>query len=237
MSNAKAEETAAVLGIFPYVSATKLAEFHEPLRRRLEQTIGRPVTMVTAPDIPEFIKRTADGAYDYVLTAPHVGWIAESRNDYHNLVGSEHRVQGVFLASNRSTIFTLADLKGKTITLPSPMSIVYQLGMHELRKAGLEPGKNITIVVTKTHNNAMYAPARNESDASLTGILMWEKIGVEYWDKLRVIGNTEKAPGFFFLSHKRVGDKERVIVRDSLLSFSRDRRRKPGSAMRERAVG
>lgn len=217
-----AEVKSIVFGVFPYVSSAQLVKFHEPLRARLENVLGRPVTMVTAPDIPEFAKRTAAGEYDFVLTAPHMGWIAESQNGYRNLVGSAHNIQGLFLANSASNIQSLSDLKGKSITMPTPMSIVYQMGLRELRNAGLQPGKDVTILLAKTHNNAMYAPARNESDAALTGHLMWAKLGAEYLDRLRVIGTTAEAPGFFFMANKRLPAAQSSAVREFLLNLADD---------------
>ena len=37
------------LGVFPYVTPVQLVKFHNPLRQRLQDTLGRPVTLVTAP--------------------------------------------------------------------------------------------------------------------------------------------------------------------------------------------
>lgn len=217
-----AAETPAILGVVPYVSSEQLVKFHEPLRVRLERVIGRPVLMVTAPDIGEFSKRTSAGEYDFVLTAAHLGWIAESKNNYVNLAGSSNQVQGLFVAKNDTPIFKLADLKGKTITLPAPMTMIYQMGLTELRGAGLNLGKDVTILMAKTRNNAMYAPITNESDAALTGRILWEKLGREYWDKMRVIGTTPPAPGFFFLANSRVTEKELKQVKTFLLNLADD---------------
>ncbi len=53
------------------------------------------------------------------------------------------------------------------------VSIIYQMAEHLLREKGLVPGESVTIVETRTHNNAMHAPLRGEADTSVTGTLLW----------------------------------------------------------------
>ena len=70
------EKTPLTLGVFPYVSPVQLAAFHAPLKDYLTKSLGRPVTLVTAPDFNSFVDRTRDGQYDIIFTAPHLGRLA-----------------------------------------------------------------------------------------------------------------------------------------------------------------
>ncbi len=210
------------LGVFPYVTAKQLRQLHEPLRARLQQTLNREVVMVTAPNFSQFIDRTHRRQYDFVLTAPHLGWLAESQDGYQHLAGTSHNVQGVFLTRMDSPINDLRDLKNKSITMAAPSSIIYQMAEKQLLDNGLIDGENITINVTRTHNNAMHAPSRQESDASLTGVLLWGKLGQQYKEKMRVFATTPKVPGFMFLARADLSATMRDRTKSSLLSFSID---------------
>lgn len=207
------------LGIFPYVSRGQLMEFHTPLKLYLETHLRRPVELVTAPDFIEFISRTQKGDFDLILTAPHMGRLAEKRDNYKRLVKTGHEVQGIFLARKDSTIRKLEDLNGKSIMMAQPTSIIYQMSLEHLRKKGLVPGKNITVIGSRTHNNALYAPARRETDASVTGQLLWHGAEPEIRSQLVVIGQTRSVPGFMLMANSRMPSTETLKIQQLLLNF------------------
>ncbi len=208
-----------VFGIFPYVSPAKLVQFHRPLKEWLERILGRPVSLVSAPDFDTFVKRTAARRYDYILTAPHLGRLAQRRSGYQPIARTLHVVQGIYLARADSDIHSLADLKDKTITMAARVSIIFQMAEHQLKQHGLRDGIDITIRETSTHNNAMYAPLRGESDASVTGILLWSKLGQGHKAQLRVIGRTPEAPGFFFMANPGIPKGDVNRVREAVMQF------------------
>ncbi len=208
-----------VFGVFPYVSPAKLVQFHRPLKEWLESTLGRPVSLVSAPDFDTFIERTAAGRYDYILTAPHLGRLAQRRSGYQPIARTLHVVRGIYLARADSDIHSLDDLKNKTITMAARVSVIFQMAEHQLKQHGMRDGTNITIRETSTHNNAMYAPLRGESDASVTGILLWNKLGQGHKAQLRVIGTTPNAPGFFFMANPRIHESDIGRVREAIMQF------------------
>lgn len=217
-----ADGTAArdfTLGIFPYVSTGQIVEFHEPLRAFLSQRLERPVIVVSAPDFVAFAERTRHGDYDMVITAPHMGRLAERRDGYRRLVQTLHQVQGIFLVPTDSPMRTLADLRGKRVMIAARTSIIYQMAEETLRRHGLVNGRDYTIVETRTHNNAMYAPLRGEADASVTGTLLWAKIGDEYRDRLRVLGTTPAVPGFTLMANPRLSERDLRRLREALLAY------------------
>lgn len=216
---AGAADTPLTFGLFPYVSRGQLVQLHSPLKTYLEARLQRPVDLVTAPDFVQFMERTRRGDYDIILTAPHMGRLAEKRDGYQRLLMTGHQVQGVFLVRRDSGLRRLQDLRGKTIMIAQPISIIHQLALAHLESNGLVPGRDVSIVDTRTHNNALYAPARGEADASVTGILLW--INAEPWlREVQVeIDRTSAVPGFLLMAHKRL-DRDLVqTLRRSLLEF------------------
>lgn len=209
------------LGLFPYVTPAQLIQFHIPLKNYLSKTLEMNINLVTAPDFESFMTSTEKGEYDIVLTAPHMGRLAEKRDGYHRLAMTGHNVQGLFLVKKNSAINSLDDLKGKKIMVAQRISIVYQMVLQALAKKGLEDGHNVTIIETKTHNNALYAPLRDEADASVTGILLWETLGQEYKDKLKVIGSTNSVPGFVLMAHPRVTAQIQKKLQQALFDFAK----------------
>jgi len=219
------EKTPLTLGVFPYVTPVQLAAFQTPLKDYLAENLKRPVTLVTAPDLNSFVDRTRDGQYDIILTAPHLGRLAEIRDGYKHVAQTSHTVQGIFLARKDSGIHKIEDLKGKTVMIAQKVSIVYQMAEHTLRTKGLVPGESVTIIETRTHNNAMHAPLRGEADASVAGKLLWYVLYDERKDQMRVIGTSAEAPGFLMMAHPRLATQDIEKIKKLLLDFHL----KPGS--------
>lgn len=216
---AASEKTSLVLGVFPYVSPGQLAAFHTPLKEHLARSLQRPVTLVTAPDFQTFIERTRTGQYDIIITAPHLGRLAETRDGYQRLAQTGHAVQGLFLARKDSDIHRIEDLKGKSVMIAQKVSIIYQLAEQLLRQKGLVPGESVTIIETRTHNNAMHAPVRGEADASVTGTLLWRVLEDDQKSRMRVIGTTEELPGFLLMANKRLSAPDVARIKGLLLDF------------------
>lgn len=216
MASGKAELS---VGIFPYVSPGQLVTFHTPLKDYLAKSLKRPITLVTAPDFNSFVERTSQGQYDIIITAPHLGRFAETHDGYKRLAQTGHNVQGIVLTRKDSGIQKIEDLRGKTIMIAQPVSIIYQMAEHLLQEKGLVPGESVTIIETRTHNNSMYAPLRGEADASVTGTLLWQVLGQEQKDQMRVIGTTEEAPGFMVMANKRLSTKDIAKIKALLLDY------------------
>jgi phosphonate transport system substrate-binding protein len=208
------------LGVFPYVTTGQLVELHTPLKNYLAKSLGRPTALVTAPDFLSFDERTHKGEYDLILTAPHFGRLAERRDGYQRVARTLHEVRAVFLVPKDSSIRRLEDLKGKRIMVAQPVSAIYQLAVDTLAKKGLIPGKNITIIETRTHNNALYAPLRHEADAGITGILLWEKLTGEQKDQLRVISISRGVPGFMLMANPHMPKQDVDRLRQAMLTFN-----------------
>lgn len=213
------EKPPLTLGVFPYVSPVQLAAFHTPLKDHLAKSLQRPVSLVTSPDFYSFIERTRQGQYDIIITAPHLGRLAETRDGYQRLAQTGHVVQGIFLVHKDSKIQTLGDLKGKTVMVAQRVSLIYQMAEQLLRQNSLVPGETVSIVETRTHNNAMHAPVRGEADASVTGTLLWRILEDKQKEQMRVIGTTEEAPGFLIMANKRLSKPDVAKIKGLLLDF------------------
>jgi phosphonate transport system substrate-binding protein len=227
------EKTPLTLGVFPYVTPVQLTQFHTPLKDYLAKSLERPVTLVTAPDFDSFIERTREGQYDIIITAPHLGRLAETRDGYKRLAQTRHVVQGIFLTRKDSNIYKIEDLRGKNVMIAQRVSLIYQMSERLLREKGLVPGESVTIIETRTHNNAMQAPLRGEADASVTGTLLWRVLGEEQKDQMRVIGTTEEAPGFMLMANSRLSNQDIAKIKNLLLDF----RQVPGSEAYFSATG
>ncbi len=208
------------LGVFPYVSSEKLIRLQTPLKKLLTDTLQQPVTLVSAPDFPTFVTRTAQGKYDYILTAPHFARLAELDNGYQRIAETIHRVQGVFIVREDSGIDQLQQLNNETIMIAQRLSILFQLSKQQLMDFDLYDAENISILETRTHNNAMLAPLRFESTAAVVGNRLFERLAQPQRDQLKIIAKTPSAPGIMLMAHQTIAADRITLIQDRLVNFS-----------------
>jgi phosphonate transport system substrate-binding protein len=123
------------------------------------------------------------------------------------------------LVHKNSGIERLEQLQAKHIMIAQRISILFQMSEQQLKEEGLHDGKNITILETRTHNNAMWAPLRGEADAAVTGNRLFDKLPHEHKNQLRVIAETPVAPGLMLMAHPRVPAEQVTRVQEAVLSF------------------
>lgn len=208
------------LGIFPYVSANKIIAHHNSLRLYLEKTINKSIHMETAHNVKQYIDNVKKSKYDLIFTAPHIGYLSEKQAGYQRVAETDHFIQGVFIARKDSPIKSLQDVSGKTLGIASLDTILSQVAFEQLIKLDKIPNKNITILKTSTHNNAMYTVLNKKSDFSLTGNTLWNNFPPQHKAELKEIGLTYKIPGFMIMANASLSPELVTQIQNALLAFS-----------------
>jgi len=206
-------------GIFPYYDAGRLAELHLPLKQHLTKSTNMNITMVSAPDFKTFIKRTNQGRYDIVLTAPHLARAAEIKSDYSWIGVTSNISHAVFVTKQSREITNIRDLKGKSISLPSKKAIIHHLALEKMKENNLIPGKNITINITNSHNNAMLAVIEGITDAAAFGRPTWDSFRPRGYENLIFLGTSDNIPGFALLAKNTIGKDNIKKIQEAFLAF------------------
>jgi len=195
-------QAALTFGIFPYRTPQWLMTNFAPLRDYLQQASGRRVDMVTAPDYRTYHERVRAGDYDIIFLAPHLARLAEKESQYQRIAMTRYHIQGVIVVPKASPARRVADLRGKTLAVPTSAAFTHALALELLRRHGLEPGRDVTLRELDHNQNSMAAPLRGDADAAVTGILLWTKEGDH--DRMRVLAETRAVPGFLLMAHPRL---------------------------------
>ena len=212
-----------VLGVFPYISASQMMEQLSPLCKRLEDALGKKVAMVSAPGFLSFVDRTARGEYDLVLTAAHMGRLAQKRNGWKLLVQSGQKTAAVLLVRKDSGIRGLKDLRGKKLAVGNARSVTYLLAEEFLVRNGLMPGKDVEVIETATFSNVVQSVFLGEADAGATPTLLWDNwvnVNEAQNRELREIYRTKPTiPSFLMMVPPKTGHATVRRLQESLLSF------------------
>lgn len=221
--SAAAKGDTLVLGVFPYLSASQMMEQLSPLVKRMEEALEKKITMVSAPNFMSYVERTARGEYDLVLTAAHMGRLAETRDGWQLVVQSGQKTATVLLVRKDSTIHEVSDLRGKTMAVGNRRSVTYLLAEEALLLQGLTPGKDINIVETATFSNVVQSVFLGEVDAGATPTLLWDTwqyINHEQHDQLSAIFRTKPtAPSFLVMVSPKMSRAVITRLAESLLSY------------------
>lgn len=214
------------LGVFPYLSANQMVEQLSPLVKRMEEALGKKITMVSAPDFMSYVERTAKGEYDLVLTAPHMGRLAQKRDGWQLVAMSGQQTATVILVRKDSTIKKIEDLRGKKMAVGNWRSVTYLLAEEALAHKGLTlgKGKDVEVLETATFSNVVQSVFLGEADAGATPTLLWDKwiyVNEEQHRGLREIFRaTPPNPPSFLVMVPPTTDQATIrTLRDSLLSF------------------
>ena len=207
-------------GVFPYVDPRTLIEHHKSLKTFLEQSLRRPLIMLTAPDFATFMNRTLSREYDLILAAPHMARFAELEGGYQRIAMSVHRIQGVIVVRSDAGIEQLADLRGRTVAMAKSQALLHLIALQTLSEQGLQPDQDVRIIEAGTLNNALQAVLHGDSDAALTGILIWDALDNAAKQRLRVLQKTPTLPGVMLMARAGLPAEEIALIRRAIDDFT-----------------
>ncbi|SMF01407.1 phosphate/phosphite/phosphonate ABC transporter substrate-binding protein [Pseudobacteriovorax antillogorgiicola] len=119
--NFSAESRTISFGIVPQQSASTLAEKWLPICKILSEQTGLAITFKTAPDIPTFERRLAEGAYDLAYMNPYHFVTFHKTPGYQALAKAKaKRIKGILVTRKSSHVHSLTDLQGARLAFPSP---------------------------------------------------------------------------------------------------------------------
>ncbi len=210
-------------GILPSQSAVTLMRNYTPLKSYLERVLKREVIISTAPDFPEFLRRTGANEYDFVVTAPHFAKLAEDQHGFVHLAKIQDPLRGVFLVAKTSPYQKIAHLRGKTLAILNNLAMVTLLGEQQLLGGGLQLGRDINVSNSPSHTSAALAIASGASDAALISEWALKTLPTADKNHLRVLAYTQPAPNILFMANPQMGTHEIIRLHNALLHFNEDR--------------
>ncbi|MEG3638116.1 phosphate/phosphite/phosphonate ABC transporter substrate-binding protein [Magnetococcus sp. PR-3] len=108
-------------GIVPQQSAIKLARKWTPVFQYLSQKTGYTIRFKTAPNIPVFEQRLADGRYDVAYMNPYHYTVFGQKPGYRAFAKQKDKqIKGLIVVHKDNAIQSLQDLSGQDLAFPAP---------------------------------------------------------------------------------------------------------------------
>lgn len=212
------EEAPMRVAVVPYLTPSVLLTLFHPLRQHLEQELQHPVELYTAPDIRTHIRRITRPDYDAVITAAHMGRLAQLDAGYVPLAGFESPLKGVITVRGDSQIRKISDLKGHAVAVNDRLVLVSMVTLSDLQKNGIALAE-MKLVPAVTQNSALLSVANGDVDAAITAQFTLTQISEAQRQSVRIIYTTDQLPNVMFLASARLGAARQERLKQALLSF------------------
>lgn len=117
-----AEESEAIsFGVVPQLNASKLAKIWLPILRHLSEETGLKFKFQSAPSIPEFEQRLAEGRYDIAYMNPYHYTEFSKMPGYLAFAKAKNKnIRGIIVVHKNSKINKLSDFDQQTLAFPAP---------------------------------------------------------------------------------------------------------------------
>ncbi len=207
------------LGVVPQQSASRLAEQWLPLLAYVSDKAGVEIVFKTAPDIPTFEQRCAEGSYDLAYMNPY-HYTVFHENGYEAFgKRANSKIKGILVKRKDSPARQLTDLDGAELAFPAPRAFAATLlTTAGLRAAGVEFQPNYV----SSHDSVYRNVARGKYVAGGGIIRTFKSVDPETRDQLEILWETPGYTPHAFAAHRRVEPALRATVIDVLLALGAD---------------
>lgn len=210
------------IGVLPNISARVLLAQYQPMREFLARELKRPVQVSTAPNWIAFQQRTLAQDYDVVVTAANLARLAQLDRGYVPLAVYAPNIKGMVICANARPIKTMAELRGQTLALSNPQSLVTLRGMQWLAEAGLERGRDFKTLNTPTDDSVGNLVVRGDAIAAMLSGGEYRAIPDAVKAQVTIVTTFAEVAGFIVMASPKVAAADARELKALLLKFSAD---------------
>ena len=196
-------------GLVPQQSASKLARLWGPIFSYLGRQANLEIKFRTAPNIPEFERRVADGEYDIAYMNPYHYTVFSQQPGYRAFAKAKHkRIKGILVVRKDSALKSPRELSGTTLAFPAPAAFAASL----LPRAYLKHESiSFTPKYVSSHDSVYRTVAKGLYPAGGGVVRTLNSVDPDIRDQLRILWKTKGYTPHAFAAHPRV--PEDVIER------------------------
>jgi phosphonate transport system substrate-binding protein len=217
---AQTPSTAFEIGLLPNLSARVLMTQYQPLRDFLARELKRPVQISSAADWTTFQQRTVALEYDMVVTGAHLARLAQIDRGLVPLVSYVPDIKGLLVCAAAKPIQQLSELRGQTLVLSNPQSLVALRGLQWLAENGLQQGKDFRTSRTPTDDSVGSVVLRGDAIAAMLSGGEFRALPEPIKAQLQLINTFAEVPGFVAMASPKMAAADVVSLRAKLLQFA-----------------
>lgn len=207
------------IGIVPMSTARILIKNYQPLHVYLERVLKRPVELVTAQDFRTFHFNTIEGKYDVVITAAHLGRLAQTEAGYVPLARYKASNRTLLLVAKDQPLKSVQEIRGKVVAGIDPITLAVNETKIWLRGQGLNAGADYTLLETTTPISAAYAVKNHQSVMAISSTQGLQQFPPSLKEQINIFATLPELPSLMWLAHPRMAS-EIPGLKAALLGFT-----------------
>jgi len=207
------------IGVLPNVSARVILANYQPMREYFASELPARVEIVTAPDFRTFSERTLRGEYQMVITAANVGRVAQLDAKWEPIAMFEPGITAVLVAAAEKSNGSPQQLRGKSLALANPQSLVALRGIEWLREQGLHAGKDYHVVHAANDDSLGAVIRSGDAPLAIMSLGEFRAKPESMRQSLRIVTEFAQVPGFMAMVNPALAPAERQRLKVLLLKF------------------
>ena len=208
------------MGLLPNVSARLLLARYQPLRDYLARVSNHRVQISAAPNWNVFHQRSLALVYDLVVTAPNLARLAQLDAGYTPVVSYAPPMKGLLVFASARPMQSLGQLRGQSLALSNPQSLVALRGMQWLAENGLQRDRDFKTVSTPADDSVGSVLIRGDAIAAMLSGGEYRVIPETMRSQLQVLLSFADVPGFVLMASPRLGAAQARSIQEHLLAFA-----------------
>lgn len=210
-----------VFGVFPYLPPRELEKVFAPMAADFSKLLGREVEFVSSTSYEIFAKNIGAQMFDIAFVQPFDYVAAADKFGYVPLATRSEVLKALIVTTRDSAVKSIADLRGKTVSLPPEDAAVSHLTRIHLRKNGLIPGRDVTLSHFRSHMSCLQQVLIESTVACGTAAPALRYFNGRMNVEMRVIGESDAIPHTLFTAHPRVAEADRERLRERILAWGK----------------
>lgn len=208
-----------VVGILPNLSPRALIARYQPLGRYLERVLPAQVEIQTANGWRSFHDRSIRGDYDLIVSAAHLARLGQVDGALVPLAGFEPPIRALLVHDRDRPLAGRDELRGETVALSNPASLVALRGLRWLEEAGLARERDIRTAPVATDDSLGAMILRGAARAAILSDGEFRAIPETERQRLVIHAAFAEVPGFVVLAHPKLGGSRIEALRAALLAL------------------
>lgn len=208
------------IGVLPNISARVLLAQYQPMRDYLARVLKRPVQVSTAPNWVAFHQRTLALEYDLAITAANLARVAQLDGGLRPLLSYMPKIKGMLIHARARPIASVTALRGQTLALSNPKSLVTLRGMQWLAEQGLQRDRDFKTTGTPTDDSVGNVVVRGDAIAAMLSGGEYRAIPDAIRAQVDILVTFAEVSSFVVVASPKLASAELGILREQLLAFS-----------------
>lgn len=207
------------IGVLPNVSARIILSSYQPMREHFERELQQRVEIVTAADLRSFTERTIKGDYQVAVIAANLGRVVQVDAGWELLAVYEPRIPALVVSGADNLDPSPAQLRGKSLAMANPQSLVALVALDWLRSQGLEPERDFRTVLAANDDSLGAVLRSGEAPWAIMSLGEFRAKPEAMRNSLRIVREVAKVPGFFVMANPRLPAAQRQKLKSLFLNF------------------